>query len=658
MSIKFVASTILTAKDNTKGAFAAMARNAKNAEMAVRRVTLAGRDLKDMGKDMSGFVSAPVAALGANALSMATSFEGAMNTVQSKLLITKDAMKDLRDQAKDLGASTSFSATQTGDAMGFLAQAGLNANEILTATPTILNLASAAGLDLAKSADIATNVMGAFQMEMDSAGSNITRVADVLALASAKSNTSVEELAEAMKTAAPVAKGFGMTVEQTSSMLGMLANMGIKGGESGTVFKNMLSNLAAPAGGAEKALDKLNIKQSALFKKTKEGELVFQGVSNMLNVLEKSGASSIDMFKIFGAEAGPGMMAIMKSADGIKDLEKTLQKSGAAAEMAKIKMQGLPGVMAALRSSWEAANIALVESGGFAPIIEGLKAATKGMQAFAKANPDMVAKIVKIGMVVAIAGPALLVLGGALASIGVIAKTAAAGMLLFTPAALPIVAIAAAIGGAAYLIYKNWDKLSVFFKGFGMGLAASFKDIKTAIQPALDAFSSVYNWISKLVAPTDELSSGVAGLASEGYRYGAMMKWIIAPLGAFAGAVVAMKSFSLIASGITMVAGAVKAVGLALMANPIALAVAAIAGGAYLIYKNWDSISTWFSAKWESTKAVFNSFTSWLGSAFLNYTPQGLIYKHWDGIGAWFSAKWESTKAVFNSFTSWLVAPF
>ena len=655
MSIKFVASTILTAKDNTKGAFAAMARNAKNAEMAVRRVTLAGRDLKDMGKNMSGFVSAPVAALGANALSMATSFEGAMNTVQSKLLITKDAMKDLRDQAKDLGASTSFSATQTGDAMGFLAQAGLNANEILTATPTILNLASAAGLDLAKSADIATNVMGAFQMEMDSAGSNITRVADVLALASAKSNTSVEELAEAMKTAAPVAKGFGMTVEQTSSMLGMLANMGIKGGESGTVFKNMLSNLAAPAGGAEKALDKLNIKQSALFKKTKEGELVFQGVSNMLNVLEKSGASSIDMFKIFGAEAGPGMMAIMKSADGIKDLEKTLQKSGAAAEMAKIKMQGLPGVMAALRSSWEAANIALVESGGFAPIIEGLKAATKGMQAFAKANPDMVAKIVKIGMVVAIAGPALLVLGGALASIGVIAKTAAAGMLLFTPAALPIVAIAAAIGGAAYLIYKNWDKLSVFFKGFGMGLAASFKDIKTAIQPALDAFSSVYNWISKLVAPTDELSSGVAGLASEGYRYGAMMKWIIAPLGAFAGAVVAMKSFSLIASGITMVAGAVKAVGLALMANPIALAVAAIAGGAYLIYKNWDSISTWFSAKWESTKAVFNSFTSWLGSAFLNYTPQGLIYQHWAGIAAWFSEKWASVRAIFDSAIDGLV---
>ncbi len=477
MSIKFAAETILTARDNTSGVFAAMSRNAKTAAGHVRGLTKAAANLKGLGSTMMAGVSAPLAAMGTNALRMATNFDAAMNTTQSKLLITASEMTPLRDMAKDLGSTTAFSATEAGQAMGFLAQAGYDTNKILKTTPKTLDLASAANLDLAQAADIASNVMGAFKLDqtkdITQFEKNYQRVADVLALTSAKSNTSVEELAESMKQAAPWAAAFGLQMEETASMIGLMANIGIKGGESGTAMKNMLANLAAPAGAGKKALEKLGIVQSDLFKKTEDGNLVFKGAVNMMQVMAKAGLTNADAIAVFGRETGHGIMGILESEEAMIKLTESLNTSGAASRMAKINMQGLPGVMASLKSAWEGANLALAESGGFHSIIDGLKGATTALQKFAKANPDMLASMVKWGSIAALVAPALMAVGGAIASVGIIAKTAAVGFTLMSASAAPLVIGLTAIAAVGYLIYKNWDVVARFGRGLWEGMGAT-----------------------------------------------------------------------------------------------------------------------------------------------------------------------------------------
>ena len=330
----------------------------------------------NVGKLSALFAGISVASLASNMTQMAFSFDDAMNTVQSKLLITTDQMGVLNEQAKTLGKTTSFSATQAGEGMSFLAQAGLNANQILTATPKVLDLAAAAGLGLAESADIATNVLGAFKMPVTELGG----VVDILALTSAKANTSVQELAQALKQAAPIAKGYGVSVADTSAVLGVFANNGFKGEQAGMAFKNMMLNLAAPAGDGKKALEKLNLTTSDFFKTLSNGELEFSGTSEMLKTLAANGATATDMIRIFGREAGPAIATLVGEGENLDKLAENIVKTGAASEMAALRMQGLVGVTKITSSTWEALNLSLADAGGRDLAISGMETLISVMQ--------------------------------------------------------------------------------------------------------------------------------------------------------------------------------------------------------------------------------------------------------------------------------------
>src|SRR5690606_24113696 len=149
----------------------------------------------------------------------------------------------LRDLAKELGATTRFSATEAAQGMEFMALAGWNTQQTMAALPGVLNLAAAAGMDLARASDIVTDTMSAFGLEAERA----TYVADQFAAAQSKSNTSVEQLGEAMVNVAPTAANLGMTLGDTSAALGMLADQGIKGGRAGTTLNAVLSDIIANA---------------------------------------------------------------------------------------------------------------------------------------------------------------------------------------------------------------------------------------------------------------------------------------------------------------------------------------------------------------------------------------------------------------------------
>lgn len=663
MSIKFVASTVLTAKDMTKGVFANMAKNAKAAEQSMRSVRKAGESLGSAGRTLSAGITAPVVGLGANALRMATDFSASMNNVQAKLLATGDEMTGLRDKAKELGSSTSFSAKQAADAMGFLAQAGFKTNQILSSVPIVLNLASAAQMDLARASDIASDVMGQFGFEADKQGKNITRVADVLANASAKSNLSVEQMFESLKQAGPFAKAYGVTIEETAAALGKMADSGIKGSQAGMVLKTVFTNLSKPVGEGKKALGELGLTLSDFFKKNAEGKLELTGIANAMDKLTKAGASNAQLTSIFGKEAAAGILILKEAGGGIDELADKLQESGVAARMAKIQIQGLPGVMASMRSVWEGLNIAAAESGAFKPLIEGFKSVTKSMQDMAKADPEKFKTILTAAAGAAIIGPGLILLGASMTGLASTVKVAAGALSLFKVASLPMLAAVAAIAGAATLIYKNWDGITAFFRGVAEGAKGSFDDILASIKPATDALSGIARSIKNLFSGGEQTkeqfmqaAEGVDNLHESGKRVGEIFKKL-SPL--INSAVVALGGLFIakkVAETVSGMTGAFKALATIARAHPVLLLISGIAAGAVYIYRNWDGISKWFSDTWQAIKQVFSDGVSAVKNYLLNFTAVGLVYKNWDSIGPWFGAKWESVKTFFSDGIGGVIA--
>ncbi len=169
-------------------------------------------------------LGASIVLLGGAALRTGAEFDSGMRKVAAVSGAAGSEIKALRDIAKELGSTTQFSATQAADAMGFLAQAGFSANEVMGAIPSTLQLASAAQLDLASAADITSNILAGFGLEVSELG----RANDVLVKTFTSANTDLVQLGQAMKFVGPVAKAAGVSFEETAAAVGLLGNAGIQ----------------------------------------------------------------------------------------------------------------------------------------------------------------------------------------------------------------------------------------------------------------------------------------------------------------------------------------------------------------------------------------------------------------------------------------------
>ena len=190
-----------------------------------------------------------------SAVKPAVDFELAMAKVGA---ITNEAadskgFKALTKQARELGRTTQYTASQASEAMQFLGMAGLNTNQILSATPSVLNLAIAGNMDLGRTADIASNILTGFNMEAERTG----EVADILAQASRSTNVNVEMLGQTMKFIAPAAAAVGGTLSETATLAGVLGDAGIQATMAGTMLRSTYLILAAPAKAGAKALGQM-----------------------------------------------------------------------------------------------------------------------------------------------------------------------------------------------------------------------------------------------------------------------------------------------------------------------------------------------------------------------------------------------------------------
>ena len=470
----------------------------------------AGKKMRQTGRSMTMGLSAPIAAFGALAIRSAIRFETSMNKVQALTKASGKELLSMRGMAKDLGATTQFSASEAADAMAFLGMAGFSTNKILAATPQILNLAAASSTDLARAADIASNIMGAFGLKAKDMG----RISDVLAATTASANVDMEMLAETMSKAAPIAKQYGLSIEETSAAVGLLGNVGIQGSVAGTALNNMMLNLS---GGSKKVKEIMG----ALSTDVVDSSGKMRKMTDILKDMGK-GLGDLPQAKqlaalnvVFGkrAIAGAGELvtqALKVGTDGVNSIERFTNSlknsSGEAERMAKVMMKGAPGAVKNLASAFEGLQIAIAESGILEMFTNFAKKLTSITRAMSKASPGLI-KMVAIGaMIVAALGPVIVVFGaissgiasmitlftligppimafvgglGILAKVGAIIigglKLMGLGLLvMLSPIGLVVTAVVGLTAALANL-FLRWEKIKAgFSKGFGTGLKTFF----------------------------------------------------------------------------------------------------------------------------------------------------------------------------------------
>ena len=494
--------------------------HAKNAAAATKNL---GNRFKETGGKMANMQSA-VAALGAGAalksvVSTTNDFQTALNNVEAITATTTENMKMLEAEAKRLGATTQFSASQAADAMGFLGMAGLDTKDIMAAMPGTLQLAAAGSLDLASAADIATNVMA--QMGMDV--SELGKVNDALAFTASKANTSVAEMAEGLKTVGATASTVGVDLNTTSALLGKLADVGVKGSEAGTFLRNAFLRLLRPTKKAKDTLKRLSINLKDFT--TPDGKL--KNFTGLIEKLKVSGATAGQIMNIFEQQGGQAILGLLKSGGpAIDELKTKIDNAGGAAErMAKVKMKGLPGAIKTLQSSFEGLIIAIGTK--LSPIIEKLMNNLSALFSWLTTNAP--------GLVTF--GAAVLGLGAAITAlvpvVGIIISAMGTLMTIVGAITWPILAVVAGVAAAsaAFAFWiktghpiittlkdigmMTWELIKPLFKLFGVvdagsGIMAAlgfvFKVIGFALNVALKplqifltAITALYDTAVKLV---------------------------------------------------------------------------------------------------------------------------------------------------------------
>lgn len=310
------------------------------------------------------------------ALETAAQFERSMSKVKAITKANDEEIKRLTQTARELGETTQFSASQASEAMSYLGMAGWKTNDIIAGMPGLLNLAAAGGTDLARTADIVSDALTAFGLEAGQAG----HMADVFAVTITSTNTNVEMLGDTMKYAAPVAKAFGVSMEETSAIAGLMANSGIKASQAGTALRAGFLRLAGPPKMAATAMDRLGISLSDVSVAQKETAIGLEalgismsdtnGPRKMSAILRELQAKTADLGKeeklaalkmIFGSEAATGWLAVLDAGpEALDKLTTELEKSnGAAGEMAKIMTDNAIGAINRFTSASESAAISV-----------------------------------------------------------------------------------------------------------------------------------------------------------------------------------------------------------------------------------------------------------------------------------------------------------
>ena len=373
-----------------------------------------GSKMQSVGRNMSMYVSTPIVAGFGAAVKKSIDFDDSMRKVKATSGATGSEFQQLRDKALEMGAKTKFSASESADALNYMALAGWDTKDMLGGIDGVMQLAAASGEDLGQVSDIVTDSLTAFGMKAKDSG----HFADVLAQTSSKANTDVRGLGEAFKYAAPVAGALGYTVEDTSIAIGLMSNAGIKGEKAGTALRTMFTNLSSPTKAMKEKMDELGISITDSSGNMLPMRDVMDQLRGKFKGLSKEQQASAAA-TIFGKEAMSGALAVINASDeDYKKLTKSIDNSTGASKRMSDEMEGgIGGSIRQMKSAIESLAISIGDV--MAPYIKKLAewvshAATK-LNEMPKGTQKVV---VGFGLLAAAIGPLLMALGVMVSTIG------------------------------------------------------------------------------------------------------------------------------------------------------------------------------------------------------------------------------------------------
>lgn len=323
--------------------------------------------LLKIGAVAAGAAVAGVTAFSKAAVNTGMQFDTAMSQVAATMGVTTDEIQELRDYAKQMGATTAFSATQAAQALNYMALAGYDAETSMSMLPNVLNLAAAGSMDLARASDMLTDSQSALGLTLD----ETNELVDKMAQAASKSNTSVEQLGDAILTVGGTAKSLTGGTTELATALGILADNGVKGAEGGTALRNIILSLSAPTETASKKLDELGVS-------------VYDAEGNMRGLNEIFGDLDESMSGLTQEQRMEALATIFNNRD-LKSAEALLANyglrwdelsgyidnaAGAAEKMAETQLDNLNGDLTLMNSALEGAKIAF--SDGITPALRNL----------------------------------------------------------------------------------------------------------------------------------------------------------------------------------------------------------------------------------------------------------------------------------------------
>lgn len=506
----------------------------------------------------------------------------------------------LKAQARQLGATTAFSATEVAAGQTFLARAGFTPEAINASMGDVLAMALANKTDLARTADIASNIAGVFKIDPSIEG-NFTRLTDVLSGTAARANVNLEMLGETMKYLGG-ADDLNLTIEQAAAMAGLMGNIGIQGSQAGTAMRAMMNRLTGPAAAGRKVMEELGLQVADANGDLRELPEILRDINTATKDLGNVQRKAM-LTRIFGAEAGSGMAELVgQMADGGLDelLEQLGDLQGENARMASVMADNVQGDLKNLSSAWENIGITLAQTneGPIRDLINNVTGTVRKIGEWAEENPQLVATIAKV--------------------VGVVGLLAAIGGTL----AITLASIAAPIS------------LVMF------GLGKMFLIGKTLL-PVIKATTVVLGALSK------GLIVGLAGAAKTAVvALAALGKTLLIGLGVAAKAGV-----------VALAAVAKAAIVAAIPMLPLIAAVGLLTAAAYLLYRNWDGVigglkalwaglvtaariiwgalATFFTGIWQEISSAFDGGMLGIAKLLINWSPLGLL---WRGITSALSA--------------------
>jgi TP901 family phage tail tape measure protein len=476
-----------------------LVRGLKRAEQSVRAF---GSRIQGIGLRMAGMTAA-VAMPAALSLKTFAGFQDEMAKVQAVTGAAQAEFQSLYETAKQLGATTSFTASQVAEGMKYLGMAGFETREILAGIPGVLNLARAGAVDLGMAADIASDVGSAFGLAADQIG----RISDVMAKTQASANTNIEMMGESLKYAAPIASTAGQSLEMTAAAIGVLGNNGIKATMAGTDLARILTNIAQTA--VQEKLAAIGVQAADAAGNIRPLNEVMKDLGRATAGMSQSKRLSFydDLFE----RAKKSALKLSEQTGDLDSLhEKLLKSQGAAAEMAATMENTLGGSMRQLLSAVESVQIAFGEA-----LTGEIRKAAGGLTSFARQvawlidrNQSLVVSIAKGILIFGAAGVALLGLGlvikglaagigGVLLPIRMLGGLLGAAVSVFTALLSPVALVTAAlVGVGGVMLYTS----GLGGKALGW-LAERFGSLK---QDALAAYEGI----------ADALAAGDIALAA------------------------------------------------------------------------------------------------------------------------------------------------